>query len=224
MSTNLNQIEQEVQAAVAVSEGDVREDVRRITLAALSDGRLDADAIKRVMSAVLQGAQQGTQALGEQGHHALAEAMNGLDEALGVAAEATDLALREAAARGGEFSRHELRRSLDDLAGLEALFIETLKNAAESATGFAATTLRDFADHARSSGTFVGGKVRESLAQLRHTLGDLARAQVEAGAHGLRSSSALLANIAAGFLAGIAQRLEPDKTRKADSDPSTPRD
>lgn len=224
MSANLNQVEREVEAAVTASEGDVREEVRRITLAALSNGSLDTDAIKRVMHSVLHGAQQGTKALGEQGHQALSEAMNGLDEALGAVAEATDLALREAAARGGEFSRQELRRSLDDLAGLEALFIETLKTATESATGFAATTLRDFADHARSSGTFVGGTVRESMAQLRHTLGDLARAQVEAGAHGLRSSSALLANIAAGFLAGIAQRLEPDKTRPTDSDPSVPRD
>lgn len=224
MSANPDRVEQEVQAAVAAGEGDVREDVRRITLEALSDGRLDADAIKRVMHAVMHGARQGTEALGEQGRQALSEAMKGLDEALGAAAEATDLALREAVARGSEFSRQELRRSLDDLAGLEALFIETVKNAAKGATGFAATTLHDFAEHARDSGTYVGGKVEGSLAQLRHTLGDLARAQVEAGTHGLRSGSALLANIAAGFLAGIAQRLEPDKANKADSDPSAPRD
>ncbi len=146
MSTNPDRVEQEVQAAVTGAQSDVREDVRRITLEALSDGRLDADAIRRVMHSVMHGAQSGT-------------------EALGAAAEATDLALRQAAARGSEFSRQELRRSLDDLAGLEALFIETLKNAATGATGLAATTLHDFAEHARSSGTYVGGKVEESLAQ-----------------------------------------------------------
>lgn len=224
MSTNPDRVEKEVQAAVAGGESDVREDVRRITLEALSDGRLDADAIRRVMHSVMHGAQSGTEALGEQGRQALSEAMKGLDEALGAAAEATDLALRDAAARGSEFSRQELRRSLDDLAGLEALFIETLMNAAKGATGLAATTLHDFAEHARSSGTYVGGKVEGSLAQLRHTLGDLARAQVEAGAHGLRSGSALFASIAAGFLAGIAQRLDPDRVSKTDSDRSAPRD
>ncbi|HRP75786.1 MAG TPA: hypothetical protein PK725_05860 [Rhodocyclaceae bacterium] len=224
MSTNPDRVEREVQAAVAGGESDVREDVRRITLEALSDGRLDADAIRRVMHSVMHGAQSGTEVLGEQGRQALSEAMKGLDEALGAAAEATDLALREAAARGSEFSRQELRRSLDDLAGLEALFIETLMNAAKGATGLAATTLHDFAEHARSSGTYVGGKVEGSLAQLRHTLGDLARAQVEAGAHGLRSGSALFANIAAGFLAGIAQRLDPDRVSKTDSGRSAPRD
>jgi len=224
MSANPDRVEQAVQAAVAGEEGDVREEVRRITLEALSDGRLDTDAVRRVMHSVMHGARQGAEALGEQGRQSLSDAMQGLDEALGAAAEATDLALREAAARGSEFSRQELRRSLDDLAGLEALFIETMKNAAKGATGFASTTLHDFAEHARSSGSYVGGKVEASLGQLRHTLGDLARAQVEAGVHGLRSGSALLANIAAGFLAGIAQRLEPEKPGKADSDPSAPRD
>lgn len=227
MTTNPQQLEQAVERAVAIQDGDVRENVRRITLAALSDGKLDTDEIKRVMRAVLHGAQQGAQTLGEPGAHgrdALSEALQGLDEALGAAAEATDLAVREAVARSAEFSRHELRHSLDDLAELETLFIDTLKTTAASTTGFAAATLHDVADHARNSGTFVGRRVQGSLTQLRHTVGDLAHTQVDASVHGLRSGSALLANIAAGFLAGIAERLEPHTSDKTASDTPAPRD
>lgn len=224
MNSDADRIEEDVQAAVAGDVAGVREEVRRITLSALSDGRLDTEALRHVMHSVVEGARRGSAGLGDRERQNLSEAMSGLDEALAAAAEATELALREAASRGSDFTRQELHRTLDDLAGLEAMFIETMRNAAKGATGFASATLQDLADHARNSGTHVGGRVAASLGQLRDTVGDLARAQFEAGAHGLRSGGALLAGMASGFLAGIAERLQPDRSARTDAEPPQPRD
>ncbi len=221
MTEASDRIEQEVEEAVAGRAADVREDVRRITLEALSDGRLDTEALRRVMQAVTDGARRGAAALGDAGgRKALADAMKGLDQALASAAEATDLAVREAVSRGSEFSRKELHRALDDLAGLETMFIDTLRNAARGASGLAAETFHDLAEHARNSGTQVGSRVNDSLGRLRDAIGDLARTQFEAGAETLRSGGALLAGMASGFLAGIAERLQPD--RSEDSGTGTP--
>ena len=183
--------------------------VRAITLNALSGGVLNTESIKQVMGAVIKGAQQG--AASHAGHEAklLKEAMQGLDDALAAAAEATQLALREAASRTSEFSQQELKSTMADLAALESLFIETLSNAAQSATGTARTTLHDLAHHARVSGTAVGEKVASAVSQLTHTIADTTREQVAAGTQTLRKEGALLASLAAGVLNGIVQKLQP---------------
>lgn len=205
---NTETIEQQVQATLENKTADVRDAVRQITLKALSGGELDTAALRRVMDAVVKGAQRGAASRGEQGRQALSDAMKGLDEALAVAAEATQLALQEAAGRTSEFSRHEIERALDDLKGLESLFIETLSDAARSATGFAEATLRDLAGHARSSGTAVGHQVTAAAAQLGDAIAGTAETQLETGTQTLRASGALLASMASGMLAGIAERLQ----------------
>jgi len=219
-----HEIEQQVQAALRKEPAVIADKVRAITLQALSGGELDREAIKRVISAVVAGARQGA-GRAEQGAQALKEAMHGLDDALASAAEATQLAIQEAAGRSGEFSKQALKKTADDLAALESLFIETLADAAKSATGFARATLRDFANHARASGTATGGRVKSALAQLTHTLADTMHEQLETGAQALRKEGALLASLAAGMLKGIADRLQWFPGNKtANSPPAKRRD
>jgi len=205
---NSETIEQQVQTTLEDKTADVRDAVRQITLKALSDGQLDTVALRRVMDAVVKGAQHGAANRGEHGRQALSDAIKGLDEALAAAAEATQLALQEAAGRSSEFSRHEIERTLNDLRGLESLFIETLNDAARSATGFAEATLRDLAGHARNSGTAVDQRVTAALAQLGDAIAGTAKTQLETGTQTLRREGALLASMAAGMLAGIAERLQ----------------
>ena len=220
MTPTTQEIEQQVQAALESNTATISERVRAITLQALSGGELDKNALKQVMAAVVKGAQQGATHRAEHGALALKEAMRGLDDALAAAAEATQLAIGEAAGRTGEFSRRALKRAADDLAALEPLFIETLGSAAKSATGIARTTLRELADHARASGTAVGGRVESALSQLAHAIADTARQQVETGTQALLKETAMLAGLAAGALRGIADRLQStpvDKTARPSS-------
>lgn len=204
----MQEIEQQVEAAFSSEVAAISERVHAIVLQALSTGALDNEAFKQVMAAVVKSAQQGATGRAEHGAQALVEALHGLDTGLAAAAEATQLAIHEAAGRADAFSRQGLKRAADDLAAVESLFIEVLVSAAREASGVAKQTLQDMVEHARASGTAVGGRVESALAQLANTLSDTARAQGKVGAQTLRNEGVLLAGLAAGVLKGIAERLQ----------------
>lgn len=211
-------IESQVQSALEEDPRAIAEKVRGLTLAALSGGGVDKAALRAVMAAVVAGARKGVKP-SEDGVRALKEAMGGLDAALATAAEATHLALQEAAARGSEFSREALGKTADELATLEALFIETLVDGAKNSAGAAQGAFRDLAAHARASGTAVGGQVRGAWADLSQGLASTVRAQAEIGSQALVKEGALLAGLAAGILKGIADRLQTPRPEGAEPPP-----
>lgn len=63
------EIEQRVQGTLATDPAAIAAQVRAITLDALTRGSLDTDALKRVTTAVVQGAREGAAPLGEHGGH-----------------------------------------------------------------------------------------------------------------------------------------------------------
>lgn len=202
------EIEQQVQAAFSSEVAEISDRVKAIVIQALSMGVMDKEAIKQVMYAVVKGAKDGAAARAENGAQLLTEALHGLDAGLAAVAEAIQLAIHEAASRADEFSQQGLQRAVDDLAAVESLFIEVLGKAAREASGVAREILQDMAEHARASGTALGGRVETALAQLARTLADTARTQAKAGVQAVRDESALLAGLAAGILKGIAERLQ----------------
>lgn len=208
------EIEQRVQGVLATDLGAIAAQVRAITLNALTRGHLDTDALKRVMAAVVKGAREGAAPLGEHGGHALKEAMRGLDEALAGAAEAAQLAIQEATGRSSEFSQQGLKRAVDELATVQTLFIETLQDAARDTGGVVQATLTELAEHARSSGSAVGQRIRIALDQLADTVKAGAREQARKGAEVVRHEATLLAGLAAGLLQGVAARLESKESDK----------
>jgi len=214
---NNHEIKQQVQAALDSDPATIADKVRAIMLQALSGGELGQETLKQLISTVVAGAHQSVEGT-QYGAQALKEAIRGLDEALASAAEATQLALQEAIGHRDEFSRQVLKKTADDLAALEALFIETVADGAKTTAGLVQDTLRDLAEHARTSGTAVGRRVEPTLAQLNRSLADTVHEQIETGAEVLRKESALLASLAAGILKGIADRLQPlSDYKRADS-------
>ncbi len=209
MTDEGKRIENDVEAAVAEDPSRIAERVRQITLGVLSDGRLNSAELKDVMASVVKGARQGIVRPDEGSAEAIREAVKGLDQALAAAAEATQLAVREAAGRTSEFSRQSLKKAVDELGSLETLFIDTLSDAAKDSSGHARATLEGLAEHARASGTAVGGRVEAALTQLTQAVAEATRGQVQAGADTMRQQAVLLAGIAAGMLKGIADRLQP---------------
>jgi len=207
-------IEQQVVAALESDPAAISERVRAITLQALSEGHLDTQSIKQVMTAVLNGAQRGFTREDEHRSQALREAVRGLDDALAYAAEATKLAIQEAAGRTSDYSRQGLKTAVDDLAELESQLVETLGKAAQSATGVAQATLRDLTEHARTSGTAVGDKARSALSELSHAVSGSARETTTAGAQVLRKEATLIAALAAGVLKGFSTHLQSAPTDK----------
>lgn len=206
----------------AVAHGaNVQEAVRRLTLEALSAHNLNLDSIRGIMQAVVQGAREGIAPQLERTTNAalaaqvrLKEAVSGLDAALAQFAEASKLALEEAAGRAQKFSTADLARTRADLEALEALFIETLQSSATVAKDFAADTLRDLAEHARRTSTAVGGQVKTTLAAFTQQLGAMTHAQIESSTELTRATSDMVRQIAAGMLSGLAERIKPDSKKE----------
>ena len=223
MSIDTRKIERDVEAAVGADTEAIAERVRAITLAALTEGRLDAQALRGVMNAVLEGAQKGAMPVDAERSAAFKEAMRGLDEAMASAAQATQLAMQEAIGRSAEFSREGLRQSLEPFSSLENDLIGALADAARKTTGEARATLTELAEHMRHSGTAAGARVRDAAAELARASSSLAWSQVEGGMQTLRNQADLLASLAAGVLRGFADRLHPVDSATDTERKDTPR-
>ena len=144
-----------------------------------------------------------------EGVYALAHALWWLDAALAQLAEASKLALEEAAARAQTFSSEDLARARNDLESLEAMFLETLQTSASGAKDATGEILSDLARHARLYGSAVRAQLKETLAVITHQLGTAGRTQVVAGLHLAQATSDLLRQIAAGVLTGLADHVKP---------------
>ena len=187
---------------------DIQQEVHDITLTALKDGQLDTERVKKIIQAVTEGATSGASQLGENISDGMQQAFTGLDQALVKVAEASKLAIQEAVGRAGEFSEKELKRSLNDLSTLEELFLETIKQTGQSASGSAAKIMGDFFDHARHSGTAVGERVTEITQVLQNQMKHAGTIGFKAGTDFAMATSRHITQIASGILAGIADSLQ----------------
>ncbi len=203
----IEQLQSSVQEAVESSE-DVQEKIRRLTVDALAEGKLDTEEIRSVIKAVIEGASTGIEKHGPHARQALEEAMRGLEEGLIKAAEASKLALEEAASRAEEFAEQDVKQAFDQLVELEKMYVETLTEVARKGGEQANQILEDLATHARNSGTAVGEYMSEVMTTLPGKLQEAGEWGLKAGIETTRSAGAQLASIASGFLAGIAEALE----------------
>jgi polyhydroxyalkanoate synthesis regulator phasin len=196
------------QARGAVEHGvNIRESMRDITLAALSRGRLEAEEMRRVVRSVMQGASLGLSKAGDKSREAMGEALAGIDDALAKSAEATRLAVEEAAGKLKDYGKQDLEQSFEDLRTLEKMFLDTLKDVTAESAGTAKEVLQDLWPHARDSGTTAGATAKEAIVNLERKLGRTLREIASAGHDAALNTTAKLADAAAGFLAGISETL-----------------
>lgn len=219
-SNDTTKLEAEVRSVVA--QGDnVQEAVRHLTLTALSAQVHDLESLRRIMTAVMQGAREGAQQqlqqTAAQTHTTrtqITDAVAGMDAALAQLAEASKLALEEAAGRAQKFSNEELTRARADLETLETMFLDTLQVSASAAKGLVADTLHDLVAHAKRNGTAVGTQLKDTLTTFTQQMTSAGHAQLEAGVQLTHATADLLRKIAAGVLSGIAERVKPgDKSK-----------
>lgn len=203
-------LKDEVREAVSAGQ-NVQDAIREITLKALKQRELDHEALGRVTRDVLAAVREAAEARGGASGDAkvsrsMREAVDGLDEALATAAQAMRLSLEEAVGRVQQFSREDLARARRDLGDVERLYLDSLRDAARSARGAAGDVLEDLARHARASGTAVGRQL-ERTSPLAGSLAHAARVQFEVGVGAAAASGAMLARVASGVLAGLADAL-----------------
>lgn len=210
--TETNQ-HQDVKDAIreAVQSGsDVHDKIRTITLKALTTRQLDMENIKNVAEEVSKGINEGMTTQSEHAKELFTHAVSALDDALAVAAEASKLAIEEAASRVSEYSQHDLNGASKDLQEMEGLFLDTLEKVAKSGNQVVADIAGDFVSHARQSGTAVGKQALAALEALR----ELPHWGKETVISGTVTATITLAQIGSGILLGIAESLQPSHQKK----------
>lgn len=198
-----------VKEAVA-SEQDIYHKIKSITLEALTKRQLDVDNIREVAHEVMQGIHEGVSPSGDRAKETFKQAASALDDALAMAAEASKLAIEEAASKVNEFSSDDLHDAGENLKSLEALFFETLEKVVKGGNHVLADIGADFIAHAQQTGTAVGKQVFEAMSVLRNVPAE--------GAQTLKSgavkTTSVLAQLGSGILSGIAETLHSTSERK----------
>ncbi|MGZ5060096.1 MAG: DUF6781 family protein [Methylobacter sp.] len=200
--TDQEDVTEAVRAAVE-SRVDVHQQVKDITLKALTTGHLDMENIKKVTEAVAKGIDEGIAGRDEHAKGAFTHAVTALDDALAIATEASTLAIQEAASKVTD--QHDFNDAIKDIQGMEHLFIDTVEKLAKGSTQLSADIVNDFIAHAHKSGTAVG---KQTIAALK-ALKDLPEVNTGTIISSAAATASALAKIGSGILSGIAESLQP---------------
>ncbi|MFI3156011.1 MAG: hypothetical protein QX199_07620 [Methylococcaceae bacterium] len=198
-----------VRAAVK-SGADVHQQIKDITLKALTRGQLDTENIKNVTEAVGKGIDEGIAGQDEQAKEVFKHAATALDDALAIAAEASKLAIEEAAAKVADYSQHDFSDAIKDIQDMEGLFFDTLGKVAKGGNQVIAGIVNDFIDHTRQSGTAVGKQALIALDALQ----DLPNIGAGIIVSSTFATASALAEIGSGILSGIAESLQSSHSKK----------
>ena len=201
------------EAAAAASEPDLRERVRELTARALHERRMALQNVREIVTAISSGVGSGLTARGGEIKDGLRQAVSGLDDAVGSAAQAVSYSVREAVEQGRAFKDNELKASLEQLRDLETQLVDTLKHTASQSGGKLKEELGYLSDHLKHSGTRTGEQVREALQQLASGV----KASGEAGRAGLSESASVaterLSQVASGVLSALSDSLKRQSDR-----------
>ncbi len=207
--TNQQNVKNAARDAVK-SGADVHQQIKDITLKALTERQLDMDNIKSVTETVINGINEGMDSHGEHGKEVFNQAVTALDDALAISVEASTLAIEEAASKVAEYSQHDLNGAIKDLQDMEGLFLDTLEKVAKSSTQVVTDIVHDFIDHSRQSGTAVGEQTLIALDALK----DLPKISADMVISSTVATTSALAKIGSGILLGIAESLQSPHSKK----------
>ena len=207
-----NRIQERTAARDSIIRGnDIHNEVRQIVVDALKDGRMEPEHIKEVLQAVVNGAFEGATASEPEAKEVLQQTVAGMDDALSQVAQASSLAIEEAAGNVEEFTEHDLKRALADLHDLEQLFFDTLNDVAKSGQDVTSSSINNIVDHLQQSSTSVGRTVAETTSHLSDFLAKKGKNIQLADV--AKTTGASVARVASGLLSGIAESLSPEEKK-----------
>ncbi len=203
-SVSAEQVEGQIRQAVDNGR-NIAKEVERITGDALAMGRIELEHMKRVIEGVGRGASAGEQP--NKARAEVAEAFEGLQNAMLDVFERAKLTTQEEASRVEGYYEDELKRRLRELRDMEATMLDSLSQAAKAGSDTGAEVLRDTVRHARRSGTRLGTEVENSMRTLSKSLPEALRETALAGLGAARETGARAAEVASGILGGVADVL-----------------
>jgi Family of unknown function (DUF6781) len=213
----------EAVSAVVESGDNLRRRTRDLMLTAFASAHLDLPAMRQVTAATLESIGAAAHVHGDRTREVARQSVEGVEEALLKAAEASKLAIEEAAGRTAEFSRTDLAKAVDDLGAIEALFMDTLSDVTAAGRDTAAAVFGDLLGHFRNSGSAIGRRIADITTGLGDELPPVTGESLQKGFDMAHATADRLARFASGFLADIRQNLSPgievaDKDEKKGTD------
>lgn len=204
---NKEQIGSDIGVAMAQDQ-DLRERVRGVVMRAMADKSLDTAEIREVLRQSFAGVGEGMPQRGSQAAAAAKEAVQGLDEAVGRAVYALQMALEEVWGQGRQFSESDLKATADELKELESDLLSTLKESADKGQGVVKEAFSGLYDHLARNGTDTGGRVKDVLDVLGNRLAGAAHGAGSEMKEQARESRDRLRAVASGILRGLADGLD----------------
>ena len=107
------------------------------------------------------------------------------------------------------FSATDLKHARADFEQLEQMFLETLQSTAGRTRDAAGVILSELLAHSRLHGSAVGAQLQQGWLTTAQQLGEVGKAQLDAGLKLAQASTDLLRQIAAGVLGGLAEQVKP---------------
>lgn len=193
---------------LAAAGGDLREDVRRLVIAALVDRQVDPKAIREVMQATVEGLGEGLSDHVDTAGSSLKTAMAGLDEALGKGLYALHMALDESWQNGRRFTDEDLRTAYEAVKGLEDDMVGTLKATGEKSRGVLKDEFTSLREHLARNGSDTGSQARDVLATLARQMAGVAGEAAKDAQVTARETGQRLSAVASGILRGLADTLD----------------
>ena len=203
----------EIKAAAkqAISADNIHERIKSITLKALSERQLDKEAIKSVVTLVLQGVSEGVGDSAERMKPQISEALSGIDSALGKSAIAAQLASEEVVGKVSDFVKSDAKEAIDQLLSLEDMFIDTINLVAKESSTLTANVFSELSEHMQKSGTQSGKEAIAAADRLKDIILEAGKGSVSEIASSTEAAGQQFSQIASGILAGMAEAIRVKK-------------
>ena len=186
----------------------IRQRVKGLTSQVLQQGRVDPEAVRDVVRAVIGRTPGNAAVSGADAREMFADAVRGLDEALVKSASATHGALQQLASRGKDFTDNDLKEALASLRRLEENYLAAANHITEAMSSNLRREMAQLAVHAQNVGV-------EASARVANIVGELASGMNAAsGLATMRGASVRMALLASGVLAGVADALRGQSEAK----------
>jgi polyhydroxyalkanoate synthesis regulator phasin len=195
-------------ARTMVEDQSIRERVKELTSQVLQQGRVDPEAVRGVVSAVLGRASASTEMSGAKAREFFADAVKQLDDALVKSASAAHGALQQLASRGQDFTDNDLKEALVSLRKLEEDYVAVANRLAEAMSANLRHEMTELAAHAQNLGVEASVRVASMMGEFANSMG------AGSGLATVRGASARMAMLASGLLAGIADALREQSEAK----------
>jgi len=188
-------------SSATTEDQSIRERVKGLTSQVLQQGRVDPEAVRDIVRAVIGGTSATTAVSGAEARELFADAVRELDAALVKSAGAAHAALQQLAMRGKDFTDNDLKEALVSLRQLEQDYAAAASRIAEAMTGNLRREMMELAAHAQNVGVEASARVASLMGELTGGV------SATPGIATIRDASVRMALLASGVLAGVADAL-----------------